>query len=255
MSRPEPFDLMTLAASRHATPNRYLGVRFDDDGAFLPDPGNTVVRHVVPGSQTQAALIELRERLRGLAWGHRFAFTEIDSLHMTVFEGVLETRRLPNHWPERVSLDAPLETVTDHLADRLARFEGPGPFQMRIAEVTPLGLMLTGTTSAAEGTARRWRSGLSETMGYRAPNHDSYVFHVTLAYIIEWLPDALLAEYRQALAALTEEFAARIPVVELGPPAFCTFEDMNGFPPVMTLPGTGLEPAIKPADDTMAKAG
>ena len=239
MARPAPFDIDMLAASRHSAPNRYLGNRFDEHGAFLPDPGNTIVRHVVPGSATERALVKLRRRLRALPWGHRFAFTDVESLHMTLFEGVLEKRRLPNHWPEPLSLDTPLDEVTGFLADRLGDFEGPGSFNMRIAEVTPLGLTLTGATDADEACARRWRNALTEVMGYRAPNHDAYTFHVTLAYVIDWLPDDMLAEYRTALAELTREFAERVPVVELGPPCFCTFADMNSFPPLLTLGGTG----------------
>ncbi|QKV18911.1 DUF1868 domain-containing protein [Oricola thermophila] len=234
---PEPFDPEILAASANPRPNRFLGTRFDEGGTFLPEAGNTVVRHVVPGSATQAALADLRERLRGLPWGHRFAFTAPESLHMTVFEGAIETRRLPGYWPGTLPLDAPMDAVTDHLAARLEDFAGPGRFDMTIAEVTPFGLALTGATDADEATARAWRDALAGPFGYRSPNHDAYSFHVTLAYIIDWLPDELVPLYRRALAELTEEFRARIPVVELGPPAFCTFADMNGFPPVLTLSG------------------
>ena len=237
MTLPAPLNLHLFSVSANADPNRYLGVRFDSDGVFLPEPGNTVVRHVVPGSQTQSALIELRARLRDLPWGHRFAFTDIPSLHMTVFEGALGSRRQPGFWPGDLPLDAPLDQVTAHLARKLDGVEGPGPFAMRIVEVTPFGLKLTGATERDEKTARAWRDALAETFGYRSPTHDSYVFHVTLAYIIDWLPDGMIPAYEAALAALTEEMKQRIPVVELEAPAFCTFADMNAFPQVSTLRG------------------
>lgn len=247
MPPPAAFRLESFAESANAAPNRFVGVRLDRDGTFLPEAGNTVVRHVVPGSATETALIELRARLRGLPWGHRFAFTDIASYHMTVFNGAIETLRAPGHWPEELALDLPVGQTTGYLAGRLAGFEGPGPFAMRIAEVTPFGLTLAGATDADEETARAWRDALTEPFGYRAPNHDGYAFHVTLAYIIDWLPDGMIPAYRQALAELTAEFRERVPVVELGPPAFCTFADMNGFPPVMTLPGTGSRPASRQA--------
>ena len=238
---PKPFDLEAFKETANSGPNRYVGVRFDDRGTFLPEAGNTVVRHVIPGSDTATALIELRERLRALPWGHRFAFTDASSLHMTVFEGVIETRREPDYWPKDLPLDAPLEAVTEYLAQRLENFEGSGPFDMRIFEVTPFGLTLTGATDKDEQTARAWRDALTEPFGYRSPNHGSYTFHTTLAYIIDWIPDEMIADYRAVLAALTEEFQRRIPVIELGPPALCTFEDMNAFPPVMTLSGSAAE--------------
>lgn len=241
MASPAEFKLENLSVSANRQPSRFLGSRFTADGVFLPDPGNTVVMHVVPGSATEAAMIELRERLHALPWGHRFAFTDIESLHMTLFQGVLENRRLPDYWPAALPLDAPLEETTDYFLQRLAGFQGPGPFRMRIAEVTPLGLTLTGATEEDERVARAWRDALTAPFGYRAPDHDTYVFHVTFAYIIDWLPDGMIADYRSALAEMAEEFSRRLPVLELGPPALCTFEDMNGFPPVMTIPGTGFE--------------
>jgi len=255
MARPELFRIENHAASAHAEPNRYVGSRFSEEGVFLPEAGNTVVRHVVPGSDTEAALIGLRERLRELPWGHRCAFTDVASLHMTVFEGVIETRRLAEYWPKALPVEAPLDEVTGYLAGRLEDFEGPGPFDMRIAEVTPFGLTLTGATDADETTARAWREALTEPFTYRSPSHDAYTFHVTLAYIIDWIPDDLIPDYKQALAELTKEFRERVPVVELGPPAFCTFTDMNGFPPVRILPGTGLDPAVVPSGASVAKAG
>lgn len=255
MARPEPFRIENHAASAHSQPNRYVGSRFSEEGVFLPEAGNTVVRHVVPGSETEGALMELRERLRGLPWGHRFAYTDIASYHMTVFNGAIETQRETGHWPRDLPLDAPLDETTGYLAGRLEDFEGPGPFDMRIAEVTPFGLTLTGATEVDETAARAWRDVLTEPFTYRSPSHDAYTFHVTLAYIIDWIPDDLIPDYKRALADLTEEFQERISVVELGPPAFCTFEDMNGFPPVRILPGTGLHPAVSPSGDNVAKAG
>lgn len=249
---PLPFKLEAFAQSANAEPNRYVRTRFDRDGVFLPEAGNTVVRHVVPGSETEKALVELRGRLRALPWGHRFAFTDVASLHMTVFEGAIETRRKPDYWPTDLPLNAPLDQVTEHLARRLEGFEGPGPFDMTIFEVTPFGLTLMGATERDERTARAWRDKLTEPFGYRSPSHDSYVFHVTLAYIVDWMPDELIAGYRQALTEFTEAFSRHVPVVELGPPAFCTFADMNGFPPVMTLPGSDLAEVYAPRPEAGA---
>lgn len=233
--------LDALTRSSNSVPNKYLGQRFDRDGTFLPEPGNTVVRHVVSGSDTELALLDLREKLQALPAAGLFTFTAPTSLHMTLFQGVIDTEREPAVWPEALPLDMPIYATTEYFAARLADFQGPGPFSMRIAAVTPFGLTLTGATEEDERTARAWRDALCEPFGYRSPGHDSYRFHTTLAYIMDWLPDDLIGPYQAALAELTEEMQARVPVVELGPPAFCTFEDMNAFPPVLVLPGSEEE--------------
>jgi hypothetical protein len=74
-------------------PNPRLGSRFNAEGQFLPEHGNTVVAQVTAGSVTEAALIDLRRALMALPFADHFAFTAIESYHMTVFEGVIETRR------------------------------------------------------------------------------------------------------------------------------------------------------------------
>ena len=36
-----------------------------------------------------------------------------------------------------------------------------------------------------------------------------------------------------------------VPFIELGPPAFCSFTDMNWFEPVRVLPGSGVEAVVE----------
>ena len=218
-----------------AGPPFYLGRRFDVGGNFLFEPGNTVVSHVVPGSRTEDALRRLRERLGALPFANRFAWTPVESWHMTVFQGTIEGRRAAPFWPEGMDLDAPIEETTQVLAARLEDFAAAAPFAVKLVEVTPLGLVVAGATSEDEHTLRALRDRLAQTFGYRHPDHDDYTFHVTLAYVKEWLPAGAEETYLPALDAIGRAFAAEIPVLELAPPAFCTFRDMNLFSPVRML--------------------
>ncbi len=212
--------------------NPRLGQRFDASGRFLPEHGNTVVAQVTAGSPTEAALIALRQSLMDLPYGANFAFTDVASYHMTVFEGVIETRREYGYWPADLALDLSIDEMTQAMAARLDGFVPPPAFKVKLLEVTPHGLSLTGATPEDEATLRAWREALAAAFGYRSPEHDAYGFHTTLAYQIEWPPVAALPLYVEAMARLTADFAARVPVLDLDPPAFCTFADMNGFPPV-----------------------
>ncbi|MGL6212102.1 MAG: DUF1868 domain-containing protein, partial [Paracoccaceae bacterium] len=108
-------------------------------------------------------------------------------------------------------------------------------FAMRITEVTPFGLRLTGATAEDEAVARDWRDGLSAALGLRTPKHSSYGFHTTVAYCKESLPQAALPDLRARMSELTVEMQAAVPVMHLARPAFCTFADMNAFPPVLAL--------------------
>lgn len=213
----------------------HLGTRYDASGRFLPEQGNTVVAQVVPGSETEAALIDLRAALQALPQAHLFTFTAVPSYHMTVFQGVIETRREALHWPAGLDPAQPIAEATAAMAARLAGFTAPPAFAMRVAEVTPFGLSLTGATEADTANARAWRDALATALDLRTPDHDAYGFHTTLAYALEWPPVEALPALRAALQDLTAAFIARVPVLHLARPAFCTFADMNAFPPLVPL--------------------
>ncbi len=230
---PHDYELALIGGDGWVNP--HLGVRFDALGHFLPEHGNTVVAQVAPGSPTEAALIALRADLQALPCAAHFAFTAVASYHMTVFEGVIETRRASGFWPDTVPPDAPIEDATARMIDLLASWQAPADFSMRITEVTPFGLRLTGATEEDEATARAWRDSLSIALGLRTPKHASYGFHVTLAYVMRPLPLSALPGLRVDMDGLTEKMQRAVPVLHLMRPAFCRFADMNAFPPVLPL--------------------
>jgi hypothetical protein len=226
----------TVAANPHpGATNPHLGRRFDAAGVFLPENGNTVVCQVIPGSATEAALTDLRLVLQALSHADHFAFTEIASYHMTLFEGVIESRRAPPHWPADLAPDLDIDRVTDAMVARLDGFVAPPAFRITPLQVTPFGLRLAGATATDDAHARQWRDLLAVAFGIRAPNHDSYGFHTTLAYAKSGLPPAAIANYQPVMDRLTQDFKNRIDLMDLAPPAFCRFRDMNAFPPVRML--------------------
>lgn len=229
------YDWQSDVAPPEGTPNRHLGVRFDRNGRFLPEEGNTIVAQVIPGSATEEALIWVREELMALPFASHFAFTDIPSYHMTVFEGVIDTRRAPGFWPATLPLDTSIDAATEVMVEMLRDLPPLPAFAIRPVEVTPFGLMLTGATETDESAVRHWRDTLSGALGYRTPTHDGYRFHTTLAYAHTWLPKDSLPTYAAALERLTREFRERVPTLDLARPAFCRFRDMNAFPPILGL--------------------
>jgi hypothetical protein len=85
--------LAPLLASRLDVPPPRLGIRYDAAGNFLPEPGNTIVCHLERRSASEAAVLAVRERLMQLPGAECLAFAPAASLHMTLFQGVIDTRR------------------------------------------------------------------------------------------------------------------------------------------------------------------
>jgi hypothetical protein len=215
--------------------NPRLDIRFDESGRFLPEAGNTVVCQVIPRSRTEQALARFRKALEDLPHAHLLALTPQESWHMTVFEGVVETRRDPLHWPQGIALDASLPETTAAMTNRLDGFTPPPLPQMRIVAATPFGVTLQGLTAQDDANARLWRDRLSQVLGLQTPQHAAYRFHTTLAYAKRALPAVALPIWRATMQDWTARLQQDIPAMDLAPPAFCRFSDMCAFLPIRHL--------------------
>lgn len=230
----ETFSARYCIAGKTKAP-AHVGSRVMVDGEFAPEKGNTIIRHVTKNSRSMAVLTDIQEALATSAFGHYFAYLPTPSFHMTVFEGVNDSGREQNFWPTGIDYSMPLSDVTDLFLDRFRAFKNPGPFSMRILDVTPNGLIMEGATDEDEQKAREWRDALADLMGYRKPKHDDYTFHVTMAYQIKWLPADATALYLDLLQRLLEIAMAETPVLDLDPPAFCTFDMITHFEELRVL--------------------
>jgi hypothetical protein len=227
--------LARYAASTNFDIPRHLGTRYDVIGTFLPEPGNTVVCHLVDGSASERAVIEVRDRMLSMPDSGKLTFTPVSSLHMTLFQGIIEYRRALPYWPLDIPLNTGIHEMTRLYLDRLRQFESLGSFQIKVIDVTPVGLTVSGATSEDEAVIKKWRDALAVPFGYRHPDHDAYVFHITFAYPVEWLTDDRLPAWQKQLDECLLYLVRTTPIIEIHPPAFCSFTDMNHFEELLVL--------------------
>ena len=152
--------LAAFFAGSNPKPPVHLGTRYDNSGNFLFEPGNTVVSHLQNGSPSEAVVIDVRERMRAMPDADRLAFTPISSLHMTLFQGIIEHRRRLPYWPQDVPLDTSIDAMTRLYLERLKGFEGFGPFNIKVVEVLPTGLTVAGATDDDLRIMRQWRGSV-----------------------------------------------------------------------------------------------
>jgi hypothetical protein len=228
-ARPFSPELLTYSESHNPKPPRHLGTRYRARGGFLREPGNTIVCHLQKGSKTEQAIVDAREKYLAMPEAERLLFTPISSLHMTLFQGIIEGRRTPGFWPADMPLDAPVDDMNEIMAARLTGFQAAEPFKIKVTGAHPSGLVVDGCSENDRKALTAWRDALATLLGYRHPDHDGYVFHITFAYPIERLSDVALPAWQAMLTEVTEDIARQAPVLELTPPAFCVFEDMNHF--------------------------
>jgi hypothetical protein len=98
--------------------------------------------------------------------------------------------------------------------------------------VVGLGLEVEGATPEEEQRMRRLRDRLADTLGFRAPNHEIYPFHVTIAYWLRHVDGDERVELNRVLKELLPEVKMEF---DLGAVEFCTFENMFAYPRLFYL--------------------
>ncbi|OLP44404.1 DUF1868 domain-containing protein [Rhizobium oryziradicis] len=215
--------------------SRHLGIRFNQEGKFLPEPGNTIVCHLTEGSPNRQAISNARSRYMSMVEADRLAFTAESSLHMTLFQGIIEYRRALPYWPADIPLETPIDDMTEILAQRLEHFRKGPSFRVHVTHMLPTGLQVEGVTAQDRAAMAEWRNRLADLFGYRHPDHDSYQFHITFAYVIRPLSEQALFQWQSMLGEVRDELRAQFDHIELDPPAFCAFEDMHHFEELLVL--------------------
>jgi hypothetical protein len=213
-----------------------VGRKFNADGSPFRFPGNTIISHIPLATPLSDALTGVRDTLAAGSYAHCLALLPPSSYHMTVFEGVTESSRRAGIWPGGLAPDAPLGQANRLLERRLEGFELDCtlPLRMRLDEFSlrrdpGATIRLLPLDEQENRKLRRLRDRLAAQLRLRAPDHDNYGFHISLAYLIDWMTPELQREYIAVQSECFSMLQKRVPLIELGAPEFCVFYDMFAF--------------------------
>ena len=234
--RPDPIKFLTGRLSDRPVPNSVLpigpGAKFAPDGRVLPWPGNTFICHIDPDSPQHRALCQMQTALMASNFAGYFTYLPASSFHMTVFQGISNG----TDWPAGIPPEATLDEATDQLIQRLDGITLPRSVTVRAQGLYGgFGLTLSGASPADEAKLRDTRTRLRDATGIQPDDFDSYIFHITLSYLLRWLDEAQAAEVVALSEALFTEFGAPLGQIKLGAPEFCRFENMHHFAPILHL--------------------
>ena len=216
------------------TYSRHVGEKFNPDGSARAFPGNTVICPVAPMSNTMQIITALHDDILDQVWHENYAILPPSSYHMTVFELVCDQVRKAEAWTTLCALDAPLEEVDAMMLSRWQEAP-PAPLPSMRFDQLLIGdyitLRLAPKDEASNRMIRDYRDKLSTVFGFRQPQHDSYGFHISLAYRIT----ALDEQEETAIAVFVQDWIPRLTRslahIELAPPQLTFFADMTNFAP------------------------
>lgn len=217
---------------RRFTP--HVGEKFQEDGEARPFAGSSVICLVPGNSESMRALLRLRDEIDSQPWCSRFAMLPPSSYHMTLFDLVCDQVRTPEHWTTALPLEAPLAEVDAFMEERWSDLP-PAPMpDVRFTSLTIgdyITLQLAPENSQAELQLRTYRDLLAEVFGIRQPDHDTYAFHITLAYAITRLTRRENKQAQITCDAWNRKLSGLLQSPELLPPRLTFFADMTHFAP------------------------
>ncbi len=217
-----------------------VGRKFHPNGTPRLFPGTTIICFVDPTSPIGMAAQAFQAALGQVPIGRKFALLPPASFHMTVMELLCDQVRTPERWSSWLPLDAPLATIDAFFLERLPAVPAPEGLAVRVTGVAHpdnLWLTLQPADDLTGAALRAYRDAVATASGVRFPDHDTYRFHLSLAYRLI----ALDADEEHQLAALVRTWQPRLRAagdwIALPPPLLTGFDDMTRFVP-LTQPDT-----------------
>ncbi|KAJ6509037.1 RNA ligase/cyclic nucleotide phosphodiesterase [Mycena sanguinolenta] len=204
--------------------------KFDPDGNVQPYPGNTIISHLPQSSELHRSLRALHEKLNSSHLSHLYALLPL---------AVLDSTRTLSRWPDDLPRNATLAECSSLYENKLSSFDlqCDPPYHLSILRFgiggAGITLRLEAYTAQENARMRNLRDRLSSLLHIRGKDHDTYGFHLTVAYLLRFLTGE---QEKELTHLLKEHFETEMPKqFELGPPEFCIFEDMFAFEPVLYL--------------------
>lgn len=229
-----------LASRGGAAAELVAGAKFLSDGRVAPWSGNTVVCHLPQQGPDAAAFEALLDGYRSSTAEPRLAAVTLlppSSYHMTLYGGANDLTRDRGDWPTYVAPHATMAACDAAVAARMRRLRLglTLPIRMRVdpeqgalqGDALQVGLLPFDAREAEKLAAAR--QALARAFDLRVPRTAPYRFHVSIGYVVRPLSAAERRSAQDVVVEWSRRLASRAPVIMLGAPEFCAFEDMFHF--------------------------
>lgn len=221
----------------HRIPTRDTILKFNSDGSRRAFAGNTVICHLPQQTHVHDAIAALGDALRTSPFSTKLGMLPSESYHMTIFPGANDQGRTPDGWPSDIPFNASIQDCNRIIGERMKQFRLECALPLRVVVDVPrtlnygwaCSLRMSPADKEESTKLRVIRDRRSDVYRFRTKDHASYEFHITLAYQMASFTSQQQAQYQTLLEKHLPVIAAAKPVIELGIPEFCTFDDMYRF--------------------------
>lgn len=182
-----------------------INYKFNEDGSPRRYPGNTVISDVFPENKAYPVIRYIIEQLKQRNLDTLFILLPEDSYHVTIIRGVNNQVRNKEFWPPALPLNASMYEADNFVKTSVESVEAPDAIQMRFNQLlideADFRICLEPANYTEDAKLRDYRNKVAQRLGLWLPGHDSYIFHITVAYTL-FIPDD---NKRRLLDCYTEE--------------------------------------------------
>jgi len=204
--------------------------KFDHSGKPLPFPGCSIICKISIKSDLYYETKLLQSKYRDLNPVKAYTYLPDKSFHMTLFDCCnVNTVNTP-YWPKNIVENNNYTKIAYILSKRIKKYIFPDKFDLKLKKLFGgYSIILEGNTIKDEKIIRNCRNKLSDLLGIRFENHDTYTFHITLAYILRKLKGDEIKKLIKTNSRLQDIFIKNFPIIQIEKPVLCTFENMYEF--------------------------
>ena len=205
-------------------------LKFDHNGKPLAFPGCSIISKIPLKSDLFYEIKLLQLKYKDLSPKKAYTYLPETSFHMTLFDCCNVNTVKTQYWPKNIVADSNYKQIAYVLSKRIKEYIFPDKFDLKLKKLFGgYSIILEGNTKKDEKIIRDCRNKLSELLGIRFENHDTYSFHITLAYILRKLKDDEIKKLIILNSRLLERFLEKFPIIRIQKPVLCTFENMYEF--------------------------
>jgi len=213
-------------------------LKFNPDGSPRHFAGNTVICHLPQQSRGRDAVVALGDALRSSPCAAKLGILPGDSYHITILGGLNDQVRSGHSWPSDLPLDTPIRKCNHIIGERIKRFQihADLPIRFRLDPEKTLafqrasGIQVVPADLHEKAKLRTIRNRLAdEVFHYRADDHATFGFHISLAYQLRPFTSEERQHYQDLLEEHVRSIDSAYQVIELSMPELCTFKDMYRF--------------------------
>ncbi len=204
--------------------------KFDTEGKPLYFPGCTIICKILENSDLFDELSLMQSKYKDFNPNNAYTYIPPSSFHMTLFDccniNTVNTSCRPNNVPIKDNY----KEIALELSEKIKDFIFPDKFNLKLKKIFGgYCMILEEETEKDKKILRDCRNKLSELSGIKFANHETYCFHITLAYVLRELNNQEVKKLFTINDQLCKEFINKFPTIEIQKPELCIFENMYQF--------------------------